>query len=163
RQVSGVDIAEPYVAYARARAMSGQPVFDLADICSLPYPDGAFAGSVAQLVLNFVPDTAAALSGVPRCTTPAGLVAAAGWGFPADVLGHRDGARPCRRHGARPAVLGAIGARRRLAETVCPSRIACGPAPVGHHSHGLHELRRLLGAPLWRARASRHLRGPTRT
>src|SRR6185312_15071877 len=76
RQVSGVDIAEPYVAYARARAVSGQPVFDLADICSLPYADQAFAGAIAQLVLNFVPDPAAALAEMRRVTRPNVLVAA---------------------------------------------------------------------------------------
>jgi SAM-dependent methyltransferase len=81
RRVNGVDIAEPYVTYARARATSGQPVFDLADICSLPYPDDAFAGSVAQLVLNFVPDPAAALAEMRRVTRPNGLVAATVWDF----------------------------------------------------------------------------------
>jgi len=81
RQVNGVDIAEPYVAFARARALSGQPVFDLADISSLPYPDGAFASAVAQLVLNFVPDPAAALAEMRRVTRQDGLVAATVWDF----------------------------------------------------------------------------------
>ena len=81
RQVSGVDITEPYLAYARARAMSSQPVFDRADICSLPYADQAFAGSIAQLVLNFVPDPAAALAEMRRVTRPNGLVAATVWDF----------------------------------------------------------------------------------
>jgi SAM-dependent methyltransferase len=81
RQVTGVDIAEPYVAFARARAVSGQPAFDLADVSSLPYPNGAFAAAIAQLVLNFVPDPAAALAEMRRVTKPTGLVAAMIWDF----------------------------------------------------------------------------------
>jgi SAM-dependent methyltransferase len=81
RQVTGFDIAEPYVAFARARAVSGQPAFDLADVCSLPYPNGAFAAAIAQLVLNFVPDPAAALAEMRRVTKPTGLVAATIWDF----------------------------------------------------------------------------------
>ena len=81
RQVNGVDIAEPYVAFARARAVSGRPAFDLADISSLPYPDGTFAGAIAQLVLNFVPDPAAALAEMRRVTRPSGIVAATVWDF----------------------------------------------------------------------------------
>jgi SAM-dependent methyltransferase len=81
RHVSGVDIAEPYIAFARARAVSGRPAFDLADISSLPYPDGAFAGTAAQLVLNFVPNPAAALAEMRRVTRPGGLVAATVWDF----------------------------------------------------------------------------------
>jgi SAM-dependent methyltransferase len=81
RQVNGVDIAEPYVAFARARAVSGLPVFDLADICSMPYADGAFAAAIAQLVLNFVSDPAMALAEMRRVTRPAGLVAATVWDF----------------------------------------------------------------------------------
>jgi SAM-dependent methyltransferase len=81
RQVNGVDISEPYIAFARSRAVSGHPVFDLADICSLPYADGAFAGAIAQLVLNFVLDPAAALAEMRRVTKPMGLVAATVWDF----------------------------------------------------------------------------------
>jgi ubiquinone/menaquinone biosynthesis C-methylase UbiE len=81
RQVNGVDISEPYVAFARSAAVSGHPVFDLADICSLPYADGAFAGSIAQLVLSFVPDPAVALAEMRRVTRPGRLVGATVWDF----------------------------------------------------------------------------------
>ena len=40
-----------------------------------------FAGSVAQLVLNFVPDAAAAVREMRRVTRPGGVVAAAVWDF----------------------------------------------------------------------------------
>src|SRR5271156_3858423 len=56
RRIVGIDIAEPYVAFARAKAAGGTPVFERADACALPYGDGAFAGATAQLVLNFIPD-----------------------------------------------------------------------------------------------------------
>lgn len=81
RQVKGVDIAEPYVAFARAHAVSGQPAFDIADVCSLPYGDGAFAAAIAQLVLNFIPDPAAALVEMRRVIRPQGLIAATVWDF----------------------------------------------------------------------------------
>lgn len=69
------------VSIARARAVSGLAVFDLADICSMPYADGAFAAAIAQLVLNFVSDPAMALAEMRRVTRPAGLVAATVWDF----------------------------------------------------------------------------------
>jgi SAM-dependent methyltransferase len=81
RQVNGVDVAEPYIAFARGRAASGRPSFDLADAGSLPYADGAFAGAIAQLVLNFVRDPAAALAEMRRVTMPKGVVAATVWDF----------------------------------------------------------------------------------
>jgi SAM-dependent methyltransferase len=44
-------------------------------------PDCAFAGAIAQLVLNFVADPAAALAEMRRVTRPSGLVAATVWDF----------------------------------------------------------------------------------
>jgi len=79
--VTGVDISEPYIAFARARGRKGRPVFDRGDACSLPYPDDAFAAAVAQLVLNFVPNPSAALREMCRVTRAGGTVGAAVWDF----------------------------------------------------------------------------------
>ena len=81
RRVNGVDVAEPYITFARSRAASGHPIFELAEICSLPYADDAFAAAMAQLVLNFIPDPRAALVEMCRVTRPGGTVAAAVWDF----------------------------------------------------------------------------------
>src|SRR5215471_13376653 len=56
RPINAIDIAEPYIAFARARAVATYPNFDVADAIAIPHPDGQFVGSTAQLVLNFVSD-----------------------------------------------------------------------------------------------------------
>jgi SAM-dependent methyltransferase len=81
RLVHGVDIAEPYITFARARAESGRPHFEIADAAALPYPDNAFVSPVAQLVLNFVPDAGATVREMCRVTKPGGIVAATVWDF----------------------------------------------------------------------------------
>ena len=47
-------------------------------LCSLPYRAG-FDAAVSALVLNFVPDAGAALTGMTRAVTAGGLVAAYVW------------------------------------------------------------------------------------
>jgi SAM-dependent methyltransferase len=167
RQVNGVDIAEPYVAFARARAVSGLPVFDLADICSMPYADGAFAAAIAQLVLNFVSDPAMALAEMRRVTRPAGLVAATVWDFRGGLVYQRmfwDTATVLDPTAAsvRDRLFSAPLAPGDAAEIVHRGGFDGRCAPVDHHPHGLRELQRLLGASLWRAGAGRHLRRATR-
>jgi len=84
-RVVGIDIAEPYIAspaIARARRAS---VLEVGDACHLRFADGAFAGALAQLSLNFVPDAAAAVCEMRRVTRRAGFLPArsgisgAGW------------------------------------------------------------------------------------
>jgi SAM-dependent methyltransferase len=77
RPVVGVDIAPPYVAFARAQPAPDNLAFEVADVAALPYADASFAGAVAQLALNFVPAPAVALSEMKRITAPAGRVVAA--------------------------------------------------------------------------------------
>ncbi len=81
RQVVGVDIAEPYVAFARARQKQGNLTFELGDAMKLRWPDGQFAGSFAQLALNFVPSPATAAAEMRRVTRRDGTVAGAVWDF----------------------------------------------------------------------------------
>jgi ubiquinone/menaquinone biosynthesis C-methylase UbiE len=56
RRIVGLDISEPYVAYARAQTKVAQPEFQIGDAASLQFGNGTFAGVTAQLVLNFVPN-----------------------------------------------------------------------------------------------------------
>jgi SAM-dependent methyltransferase len=80
RKVVGVDIAEPYIGYARERAPPNA-TFVTADACDLPFDDKRFAVAIAQLALNFVPDADAALAEMLRVVRPGGVVAAAVWDF----------------------------------------------------------------------------------
>lgn len=81
RRILGVDVAEPYIAYACAQAKAGRPEFAVGDAAALTYDDGAFAGAAAQLVLNFVPSPGAALREMRRMTRRGGTVVAAVWDF----------------------------------------------------------------------------------
>lgn len=81
RDVVGVDIAPPYIAFAKAQAGLGNLHFETADSIRLPYADESFAGAAAQLVLNFVPDPIATLQEARRVIVPGSPVVAAVWDF----------------------------------------------------------------------------------
>lgn len=78
-RITGVDISEPFLATARARVPSA--TFRSGDIARLPDADGAFDAALSLLVLQFVPDRAAAVAELARVTRPGGTVAAAMWDF----------------------------------------------------------------------------------
>jgi SAM-dependent methyltransferase len=80
-RVAAIDIAAPYIAFARSRAEGKNVDFAVGDACNLPYRDRRFAAAVAQLALNFVPDAALALREMCRVVRPGGVVAAAVWDF----------------------------------------------------------------------------------
>ena len=83
RRIVGVDLSEAYLAAARVRGQgSGDAVrFERADATRLPYASGAFVGSLAQLVLNFVADAGAAAAEMQRVVRPGGVMAACVWDF----------------------------------------------------------------------------------
>jgi SAM-dependent methyltransferase len=80
-RIVGVDLAEPYLAYARKREVATLAHFAVSDACRLPFRDSAFAGALAQLVLNFVPNPISAVREMRRVTRPGGTIAAAVWDF----------------------------------------------------------------------------------
>ena len=75
--VAAVDPSEPFVATMRARF----PSVDVrqAPAEHLPFPDGAFDASLAQLVVHFMKDPVAGLREMARVTRPDGVVAASVW------------------------------------------------------------------------------------
>lgn len=75
--VSAVDPSEPFVAAARDR----QPGVDVqrASAEQLPFPDGGFDTSLAQLVVHFMADPIKGLREMARVTRPGGVVAACVW------------------------------------------------------------------------------------
>ena len=79
--ITGIDIAEPYIAFAKSRDGAARVAFETGDACHLRFADASFAGCLTQLVLNFVPDAAAAVSEMKRVTRPGGVVAGAIWDF----------------------------------------------------------------------------------
>jgi SAM-dependent methyltransferase len=79
--IVAIDIAEPYIAFARTRPGAGRVAFQVGDACHLRFTDGSFAGSLAQLVLNFVPDPLGAVREMKRVTVRHGVVAGAVWDF----------------------------------------------------------------------------------
>ena len=80
-RVAGIDIAAPYIAFARSRPGAAGIGFAVGDACRLPYADGGFAAALAQLALNFVPDATRAVREMRRVVQPGGVVAAAVWDF----------------------------------------------------------------------------------
>jgi SAM-dependent methyltransferase len=81
RDVIGIDIATPYIAFAQSQGGPANLHFEVADAVRLPYADASFDGAAAQLVLNFVPDPLAALHEMQRVIVPGGSVVAAVWDF----------------------------------------------------------------------------------
>jgi SAM-dependent methyltransferase len=75
----GVDVALPYLAYAREH--NGGPRLVAGEASRLPFADGVFAGAAAQLVLNFVADPIAAVTEMRRVTRKGGVIAASVWDF----------------------------------------------------------------------------------
>src|SRR5918999_2418041 len=75
--VAAVDPSESFVAAARAR----HPGVDvrLASAERLPFADGAFDASLAQLVVHFMTDPVAGLAEMARVTRRDGVVAACVW------------------------------------------------------------------------------------
>ena len=80
-RVAGIDIARPYIAFARSRPAAAAIDFAVGDASGLPYADRRFTAALAQLSLNFVPDAARAVREMHRVVRPGGVVTAAVWDF----------------------------------------------------------------------------------
>jgi SAM-dependent methyltransferase len=89
RRVVGIDPAEPYIDFARARRAGTLPIFDVGDAGALPYENDAFAGAVAQLSLNFVGDPEIALGEARRVVRRGGAIVASVWDFRGGVVWQR--------------------------------------------------------------------------
>ena len=79
RRVMGVDLAAPFISYARSRRAGDQPTFEIGDVCDLKFPDRRFAGVAAHLVFLFIPKPEVALREMRRVTRSGGTVAAVVW------------------------------------------------------------------------------------
>jgi len=79
--VVGVDAAEAYVAHAAATVTDDRAAFRTGDATALPVDGDDFDVVVSGLVLNFVPDPAAAVAEIGRAVRPGGTVAAYVWDY----------------------------------------------------------------------------------
>jgi ubiquinone/menaquinone biosynthesis C-methylase UbiE len=74
RRIVGIDVAEPYIRYARSRSTASLLSFEVGEAARLPFCPGAFSGAAAQLVLNFIPNAEAAVREMRRVTRRSGRV-----------------------------------------------------------------------------------------
>jgi SAM-dependent methyltransferase len=77
--VAAIDPTPAFVAAARSR-YPGADVRE-ADAEALPFPDGAFDATLAELVVHFMADPAAGMGEMVRVTRSGGVVAACVWDF----------------------------------------------------------------------------------
>ncbi|MGH1482251.1 MAG: class I SAM-dependent methyltransferase [Geminicoccales bacterium] len=81
KEITGIDVAEPYLAYARERADCDGATFVQQDAASLDLPDDHFAAAFSCIVMNFLKEPAKALSEMRRVVMPGGMIASAVWDF----------------------------------------------------------------------------------
>ena len=73
--VTGIDLSEPYVQFARSRSVGGGINFDVGDALALPYADGDFNRTLSMLALDVLPDSCRGLAEMRRVTRVGGIVA----------------------------------------------------------------------------------------
>jgi len=71
-QVIGMDLAPEMLIRARQRLRSARPRYAAADLCHLPFPDGAFDGVTCGYVLEHLPDARTGLLELYRVLQPGG-------------------------------------------------------------------------------------------
>jgi len=81
RSVRGVDPSDVFLAAARGRLVDDRATFSAGEAQHVPFEDESADRVVAGLVLNFVPDPAAAVAEWRRVTRPGGTVAAYVWDY----------------------------------------------------------------------------------
>lgn len=79
RSVTGIDLTESYIEFARSRTQDSRIRYETGDACALPFADGSFDRTLSLLVLNFIPDAPRAAAEMVRVTRPGGVVAATVW------------------------------------------------------------------------------------
>ncbi|EWC62353.1 SAM-dependent methyltransferase [Actinokineospora spheciospongiae] len=90
--VLGTDLSEAMVTEARTRS-AGSPLpvrFETADMCALPYDDGAFDGVRAKLVRQHCPNLDAADDELVRVIRPGGRLAVFDYDFETLAVDHPD-------------------------------------------------------------------------
>jgi trans-aconitate methyltransferase len=81
RAVVACDPSEPFIAHARQTLPDPRATFTVAAADALPAVEGGFETAVSGLVLNFVPDPAAALEATRDRLAPGGVAAVYVWDY----------------------------------------------------------------------------------
>jgi SAM-dependent methyltransferase len=81
RAVTGIDAAQAYLDFARAKITDRRAAFQLGDAQALPVETAAYHAVVSGLALNFVPRPEQAVAELARAARPGGLVAAYVWDY----------------------------------------------------------------------------------
>ena len=81
--VRAADPSAPFVEACRARLPGVEIV--VADAAALPFADGSADATLAQLVVNFLPDAEAGVRAMARVTRPGGVVAACVWDYAGEM------------------------------------------------------------------------------
>lgn len=80
-EVTGIDPSPAFVEFAQRQATSKREHFEVGDAQALRFETGAFDATLAQLVMNFIPDHDKAAREMKRVTRPGGVVSACVWGY----------------------------------------------------------------------------------
>lgn len=83
-EIVGIDPSADSIAFARARS-NPHVHFDVGDAQALPYESATFDRTMAQLVMNFIPDHEKGLHEMMRVTRPGGTVTACVWDYDAGM------------------------------------------------------------------------------
>jgi len=79
--IVGVDPSPAFVAFAQRQAGAARVQFEVGDAQALRFEAASFDATLAQLVMNFVPDHQKAAREMRRVTKPGGVVSACVWGY----------------------------------------------------------------------------------
>jgi SAM-dependent methyltransferase len=80
-EVVGIDPSPAFVEYAQRKAASKREHFEVGDAQALRFKTGEFDATLAQLVMNFIPDHQKAVREMRRVTRPGGVISACVWGY----------------------------------------------------------------------------------
>jgi SAM-dependent methyltransferase len=81
RAVKGIDAAQAYIDYVRARITDLRAAFQLGDAQALPVETSAYDAVVSGLALNFVSRPDRAVAEMARAVRPGGMIAAYVWDY----------------------------------------------------------------------------------
>lgn len=87
--IDAVDLAAPYIEFAKRRNQDPRLVFQVGDACALPFADRSFERVLSMLMLHFVPQAEQAIAEMRRVARPGGIVGAAVWDARGGLVANR--------------------------------------------------------------------------
>ena len=84
-RIVGVDPSAGFIAYAQKNAKSARAHYEIGDAQALKFKDASFDGTLALLVMNFIPDHNKAVAEMRRVTRAGGVISACVWDYDAGM------------------------------------------------------------------------------